>query len=195
MKLSHSLFSHHTERSASYLEWNGKCFIAEWNGLPRRNEMKTGAASSEKAFLWSTFCACELCSSSIKIYEAALRAMKRTFGAWSESLFRLHSPFLPAAKMVEQMRAIRSSELRSKLAVTCCFYAETVWFGSIASKTKNILQTAKNGKSDPLYGKKWQCFLTFLKNSDFWTTVFAANHYHSLPYITITAFNSQTTCN
>ena len=49
---SHFSFLHHmSEANASYLEWNGKCFIAEWNGLPRRNEMKTGAASAVFALL------------------------------------------------------------------------------------------------------------------------------------------------
>ena len=48
---SHFSFLHHMSgANASFLEWNGKCFIAEWNGLPRRNEMKTGAASSSGVF-------------------------------------------------------------------------------------------------------------------------------------------------
>ena len=56
---SHFSFLHHiSEANASYLEWNGKCFIAEWNedwnnasavfALLRR------AKSEKDSFLWST---------------------------------------------------------------------------------------------------------------------------------------------
>ena len=62
---SHFSFSHHTERkrSASYLEWNGKCFITKLLHLKRLHFYEARPSA----------------------YEAALRAMKRTFGAWSEA--------------------------------------------------------------------------------------------------------------
>ena len=60
----------------SCMKWS--CFILWSFGgtmLHRQAFMKHGFA------VWSTFCACELCSSSIKIYEAHLRCMKRSLTA------------------------------------------------------------------------------------------------------------------
>ena len=79
---SHFSFLHHmSEANASYLEWNGKCFIAEWNGLPRRNEMKTGAASSSGVF-YEAFCGdAAKYEAHLAMHEAALRAMKQSLTA------------------------------------------------------------------------------------------------------------------
>ena len=100
---------------------NGKCFIAEWNGLPRRNEMKTGAASAVYA-LWAAPCqvwkgeymkrTCGAWSTAAP-YEAALPPsprLRRTRRAMKRSLFRLHV-FLPwnqGKKMVDHFRLIRN---------------------------------------------------------------------------------------
>ena len=73
-------------------KWNedGSCFIRLRPCELRRDKSEKAVLWSTPGGVWSTFCAYELCSSSIKIYEAALRAMKR-------SLFRLHV-FLPLEK-------------------------------------------------------------------------------------------------
>ena len=78
-------FSHNmSEANASYCGAAAEqCFIAEWNGLPRRNEMKTGAASSEKAF-YEVLCVLHASGvSSTQKYEAHLRCMKQSCGLWS----------------------------------------------------------------------------------------------------------------
>ena len=79
---SHFSFLHHMSgANASFLEWNGKCFIAEWNGLPRRNEMKTGAASSSGVF-YEAFCGdAAKYEAQLTLHEAALRAMKQSLTA------------------------------------------------------------------------------------------------------------------
>ena len=79
---SHFSFLHHmSEANASFLEWNGKCFIAEWNGLPRRNEMKTGAASSSGVY-YEAFCGdAAKYEAHLAMHEAALRAMKQSLTA------------------------------------------------------------------------------------------------------------------
>ena len=120
---------------------NGKCFIAEWNGLPRRNEMKTGAASSEKANIWSA----------PAVHEARLRRMKRTCGAWNtaapyeaalramkRNLFRLHvfarwakngrpfllnSEFSPKLKWVQVNQSWLSLRYLSKISLFLTFYS------------------------------------------------------------------------
>ena len=77
-----SFFSSYGAWAECFILWSvtEQCFIAKWNE----------AASSEKAFLWSTP---DGVWSGTACHEAHLRCMKR-------SLFRLHSPFLPQAKMV-----------------------------------------------------------------------------------------------
>jgi len=90
---SHFSFLHHmSEANASYLEWNGKCFIAEWNG----------AASSSGVF-YEAFCgSAAKYEAHLAMHEAALRAMKQSLtasfrhffcqknGGW---LFYFHPPF------------------------------------------------------------------------------------------------------
>ena len=127
-------------RRLCFIFANSICFIAEQSGLPRRNEMKTGAASSEKAVLWSTpggvwstFCAYELCSSSIKIYEAALRAMEWSLAAslffclWKKAKKwwqdpgsnRGHGDFQSPALPTELSRHSRGSALLSSWIAYC----------------------------------------------------------------------------
>ena len=87
-KLSFFIFSSYEQ---------SECFIAEQSGLPRRNEMKTGAASycgvkrnnaSSSGVFYEAFCGVAAqYEAQLTLHEAALRAMKR-------SLFRLHV-FLP----------------------------------------------------------------------------------------------------
>ena len=69
---SHFSFLHHmSEANASYLEWNGKCFIAEWNG----------AASSSGVF-YEAFCGdAAKYEAHLAMHEAALRAMKQSLTA------------------------------------------------------------------------------------------------------------------
>ena len=102
--------------------------------------------------------------------------------------------------MVELVWAIRDFELYSKFAVTCFFTLKNVWFDSIACKTKNILQTAKNGNPILFMVKNGNAFAVYspkdpanISNVSLFRipTIFYGFHYHSLPYITITAFNSQ----
>ena len=77
---SHFSFLHHmSEANASYLEWNGKCFIAEWNG----------AASSSGVF-YEAFCGdAAKYEAHLAMHEAALRAMKQSLTASFRHFFLL----------------------------------------------------------------------------------------------------------
>ena len=81
---SHFSFLHHmSEANASYLEWNGKCFIAEWNG----------AASSSGVF-YEAFCgSAAKYETQLALHEAALRAMKQSLTASFRHFF-CHSKML-----------------------------------------------------------------------------------------------------
>ena len=80
---------------------------------------------------------------------------------------------------------------RWKIAVTCCFYAETVWFDSTSCKTKKI-QPVKNDKLNPRYGNKWQCFCKFASGSIFRKIV--TIHYHNGFSIFKTTCHQYTVC-
>ena len=91
-QLSFFIFSSYGAWAECFILWSvtEQCFIAKWNE----------AASSEKAF-YEALCVLHASGvSSTQKYEAALRAMKRTFGAWSEAFSGFIHHFCKA-KMVE----------------------------------------------------------------------------------------------
>ena len=82
-------------RRLCFIFANSKCFIAEQSGLPRRNEMKTGAASS--AFALASYAVTSL---KRLIYEARLAAYETK--PFQASFFL---PLKKGKKMVEHIYA------------------------------------------------------------------------------------------
>ena len=132
--------------------------------------------------------------------------VKKTFGfkwrafvdtkAWREDL-RLRSTIKNEKPLDERLEIFDGgagvSVLRFlftlKFALTFCFCAEKclIWLDDL--QNKNILQTAKNGNPILFMVKNgnvfWHFTVTPVSGEQ---PIFTANHYHSLPYITITAF-------